>query len=254
MMTRRQIFIHSFFLGLCAAFLSALTEPNSAIPFTLFSTTSIYIFLRRNLASSKALLSLSTISLLLMIIAFGAGLALSKEQITTVIIAGIILMLYIIPSKWALRNHPLLKPLSIALCWSLMTVGVAFDNSLFFLPNDHSVFEIFLQIFFLTFFLSLLYDYRDAIFIKNQESTLPKIFSEKKFYSAIWIALVSSFVGFILFGENSSASIAYFTASTYTLFLFKKIKTFSYARATWLTDVGFIVYGLTYFGLNKFLF
>ncbi len=253
MMTRRQIIIHSIFLGLCAVFLSVLTEPNSAITFTFFSTASIYIFLRRELAPPKALLSVSIISLLLMIIAFGAGMVLSKEQITTVIIAGIILTLYVIPSKWALRNHPLLKPISIAVCWSLMTVGVAFDNSLFFLPNDHSVFEIFLQIFFLTFSLSLVYDYRDVVFTKNQENTLPKIFSEKKFYSAIWVALVASFVGFILVGQNTSASIAYFTASIYTLFLFKKIKTLSYARATWLADVGFIVYGVTYFGLNNFL-
>ncbi len=250
MMTRRQIIVHSLFLGFCAAFLSALTIPTSSIPFTFFSTAAIYTFLRRDLSAPKSVVSLTIVSLLLMIMACGAGMILSLEQITIVFIAGVILTLYVIPSRWALRNHPVFKPLSIALCWSLMTTGVAFDNSLLFLPNDHSVFEIFIQIFFLTFFLSLLYDYRDMVFLHSQEKTLPKVFSEKKFYIGIWISLVASFVGFILFGENTSASIAYFMASIYTLFLFKKIKKLSYARATWLADAGFVVYGLTYIALT----
>jgi len=202
------------------------------------------------LSAPKSILSLTIVSLLFMIIAFGAGKTLSKDQFTTVIIAGVILMLYALPYKGALRNNPVLKPLSIALCWSLITAGIAFDNNLFFLPNDHSVFEIFIQIFFLTFFLSLLYDYRDVVFLHSQERTLPKILSEKKFYFLLWIALVATFVGFILVAKNTYASVAYFFTCIYILFLFKKIKTLCYARATWLADAGFVVYGLANIALT----
>jgi hypothetical protein len=252
MMTHRQIIIHSLFLGLCAAFLSSLTALTGSIPFTFFATAAIYTFLRRDLSVQKSIVPLTIVSLLLMIIAFGAGTTLSKDQLITVIIAGIILILYAVPFKWALRNSPVLKPISIALCWALITAGIAFDSNLLFLPNDHSVFEIFLQIFFLTFFLSLMYDHRDVIFLHSQERTLPKIFSEKKFYRILWITLVASFVGFILFAKNTHASVAYFISCIYILFLFKKIKMLNYTRMTWLTDAGFIVYALTIIILNFF--
>lgn len=249
-MTFKQLISHSIFLGICAAFLSTVYRPTNAPAFAFFTTAAAYIFLRLSLISSRQKLPAIAISTMLMACGIGAGFTLSIDQKTTAAFAAVMLSLYIVPGRFSLRNKAYLKPITIGLCWSLMTVGLAFDNNLFFLPNDHSAFEMFLQIFFLTFFLSLLYDYRDVIFLKSQEKTLPKILSEKKFYLLLWIALVATFVGFILVAKNTHASVAYFIGCIYILFLFKKIKTLSYARATWLADVGFVVYGLAYIALT----
>lgn len=251
-MTFKQLISHSIFLGICAAFLSTVYRPTNAPAFVFFTTAAAYIFLRLSLISSRQKLPAIAISTMLMACGIGAGFTLSIDQKTTAAFAAVMLSLYIVPGRFSLRNKSYLKPITIGLCWSLMTVGLAFDNNLFFLPNDHSAFEIFLQIFFLTFFLSLLYDYRDVIFLYSQEKTLPKILSEKKFYRILWITLVASFVGFILFAKNTHTSMAYFFTCIYILFLLNKAKTLNYIRMTWFTDAGFIVYALTMIILNFF--
>ncbi|MFY7706985.1 MAG: hypothetical protein ACOVQ5_02820 [Flavobacteriales bacterium] len=251
MMTFRQILAHSLFLGFCASILIIVTKTSSSFVFSFFATSACYIFLRISLLKKADKTKAILFTTLLSACALGAATQLSRDQKIIGAVAVVVLIPYAIPRRLSLRNSILLKPLTIGLCWALMTISLAFDNNLFSLPNDHSVFEIFIQIFLLTFFLSLLYDYRDKVFLSTKERTIPQFFSENNFYILLWISLVVSFVGFILLGANTNASIAYFAACIYILFFFKKIRTLNYTRTTWLTDAGFIVYAMTYLILNS---
>lgn len=250
MMSSRQIIAHSLFLGFCASLIILVTKPSSSLVFTFFATSSCYVFLRLSLLKKVEKTRSIVVAIILAACALGAAMSLSKDQNIIAAFSVVILIPYVIPGKISSRNQFLLKPVTIGICWAMMTVGLAFDNNPFFLPNDRSVFEIFIQIFILTFILSLLYDYRDKIFIPTKERTIPYFFSEKSFYSILWIALVVSFVAFILIGENIHAGIAFFTTSIFILFLFRKMKSLGYSRATWLTDTGFVIYATTYAVLN----
>lgn len=246
-MTARQLIFHSLFLGFCAASVTLIFPVTPATGFTFCGTCAAYLFLRRTLAATHEQWKIWTTLLISGALAIGAFTLLSAKQRNMAYAGILILILYALPSRYSLRNIIVLKPLAIALCWALFTIGIASGKGISEIPNDHSVSRFFLHIFLLTYFLSLLYDLRDYHKIENSEKTIIDLLTERSFGYWFSIGIFLSILAMWVIGSFSAGFFAFAASCIYAFFLYLFHRRFSYLTYTWLVDAGFLIYSLMRF-------
>lgn len=240
-MRSSQLLIHSLFLGLCAAVLTCLISFSPASVFTFFSTSFAYLFLRKNLLTAPPF-SFYFWLVVLGSLSAGAFSALSDDQKETAIYAGIATLAYALPGRFGLRRILLLKPLIIGLSWALMTIGIAADQSIFSLPNDHSVFKIFIEVLMLTTLLSTLYDMRDFNLKLPGEKTFVSVFGLSRF-KVIYISLTILSIVFAIFLSQNTFRLSYFVSAIFGIMMLFFIENKKrYISTTWVIDSTFLLY------------
>lgn len=240
-----QLILHSFFLGVCAVLLGSLVNHylNTAL-FILLSTTLGYIYLRRNHINFDQRKGALYATVLLAIPTSVSFYFLPIQAKAVAVFSAAITLLYAQENNFSLRKYVVVKPLAIAMCWTLNTIVISYEDPLFFIPNDHSVLIHVFHIFLLTFVLSLLYDLRDFKNGLDDTTVFFNFFGEKNTKLIIVTILNLSLVLSILFSSLLSASIALFGASLYTVALLYWGKPNKELTYTWLVDSAFIIYAV----------
>lgn len=243
-MTKQEAYFSSLFLGVCAAFLSALfTNQNHIIGFSFLSTFGGYLFLRKQ--SIKSYLPAFAGAVALLIWKF------SMMHILLVGISALLSIMYQMPYGVSLRNRSLLKPISISTAWVLNTVLLGSADQFEFLPNDHSVLFSTASIFIITFILSLYYDLKDAEEEEHKDSLAARLGLHTVFKIAISTLVLLAIAGIAYFKGISKETVALSGATVYIVFIHSQLK--QNRGSTYVIDACFIVYAVLFLACKYFI-
>lgn len=241
------LFVNSLFLATITALLASFeTEKLDVIGFVFASTFLAYSFIRASevLPHQKKIWWILNISSALAASAF--TISFSKEQWVLISINALIVITYRGFGNFSLRKRIYLKPFSIALCWTINTSVLPFDQNPFFIPNDHSVGPQAINVLVLTYCLSLLYDLKDAARERGSLLTLASLSGIKKVFHLNETLLII-LTGFGIYAYHFlSHGLAIFAATLYVLviqFLWNRWKE---PRTTFLIDGAYIIYILAF--------
>lgn len=244
-MSSGQLIIHSLFLGFCAAVLSSIISFSPASVFSFYSTSFAYMLLRRRLVYKPSFF-FYLLLVTLFAFAIGAFFNLSTSQKETACITTLLTGLYAIPNKYGLRRSIILKPLIIGFTWALITIGIAANTSLLSLPNDHSVFILFIEIALLTFLLSMLYDLRDFVSQIPGERTLVSVVGLHRFQQ-LFMLFTSASIAFVIWVNKSAGALPFVLSGLFCFYLLYATQKKRYLLTTWMIDSTFLLYYIVVF-------
>lgn len=234
-MTPKEAYQSSLFLGVCAALLCIpFTTENPVIGYSFLSTFGAYLFLRKQSVRAYAPAFIGAISLLIW--------HHSPIHIVFACISALIAVLYQLPYGFSLRNHSVLKPLSISFAWTLNTVLISSSNQFEFIPNDRSVVLSCTSIFVITFILALYYDLIERDKEEHKSALAVQLGLEKTNILSIALFIVLIILHISVFGHTTKETVALAGATVYIIFIQSKFR--AKKATTYIIDACFVVYAL----------
>ncbi len=237
------LFVNSLFLATIAALLASFeTSKLDVIGFVFASTFLAYSFIRASEVLPQQKKIWWTLNIISGVAASTLTIFFSKEQWILICINALIVLVYRGFGSFSLRKSIYLKPFSIALCWTINTSLIPFDQNPFFIPNDHSVGPQALNILVLTYCLSLLYDLKDAARERGSLLTLASLSGIKKVFhlNETLLILLTSFGIYAYY--YLAHGIAIFAATVYVLIIQFLWNRWKEPRTTFLIDGAYIIY------------
>lgn len=239
-MNSQQVLSNSLFLGICAGLLTMQHDSAMSTLFAVVVTFSAYVVLRTPISTSS-----SPLVLALTVLASASCIViwfyLNRPQKIISLISLLLVLWYMLPYKYSLRSITWTKPLSIGLCWTLISIFLpmfAANNA----PNVYSVFQESLPVLILITVLSLLYDNRDALYEKNDVITLREKLGKKTFLSVYTLFTTSSMLTVALVIHDKGEVWGFAAASIASMVLLFFSPQLSYHRLTWATDSIILLY------------
>ncbi len=239
-MSNNQVRLHSIFLGVCAGLLTSCFGGFYSFLFAFFSTSVVYLFLRKKREEKTNILS-KGIEAILVIGTFLSFLFLNNESKLSATVGGFVVLAYHTPFQFSLRRIVLLKPIAISLCWALATVIIPFLQEEV-IPIDYSVSYETVAVFVLTFYLSLLYDWRDVYHNQTDIKTIAHCYSQKQIQKFYLAAILIFFTIAMFINTPIEFLICLSLAISYGFGLSIFIERISFLHLTWLIDGGFLFY------------
>jgi hypothetical protein len=237
------LFVNSLFLATIAALLASFeTSKLDVIGFVFASTFLAYSFIRASEVLPQQKKIWWFLNIASAIASAILSISFSKEQWILISINALIVLVYRGFGNFSLRKSIYLKPFSIALCWTINTSFIPFDQNPFFIPNDHSVGPQAINILVLTYCLSLLYDLKDASRERGSLLTLASLSGIKKVFHLNETLLII-LTGFGLYAYYYLAhGVAIFAATIYVLIIQFLWNRWKEPRTTFLIDGAYIIY------------